>query len=117
MARKTRVQSSETIKFTTGARRCANVAGGGKPARYDLISTIGWRRLAETYAEGARKYSDHNWRKGMPFSVVLNHALGHLKAYAAGDKTEDHLSHCAWNLFTLMHYEETDPKLNDLMPE
>jgi len=30
-----------------------------------------------------------------------------------GDRTEDHLAHAAWNIFALMHFEETRPELID----
>lgn len=104
-------------QFETGAVRDANVAGkkdGEHPERYDLLSPIAIRRLAQTYGEGAAKYDDHNWRKGFPFSVMLNHCLAHVFAYMSGDKSEDHLAHGAWNLMALMHFEETLPQLNDI---
>ena len=83
--------------------------------RFDLVSPQGLRRLAETYAHGAEKYSDHNWRKGMPFSVLMNHLITHIYTYLAGeDNEEDHLAHAAWGLFALMEFEETRPELNDL---
>lgn len=81
--------------------------------RYDLITPIGLRRLAETYAEGAKKYTDWNWLKGFKSSCLLNHALRHINLWAAGDTTEDHLGHATWNLMTLMHFEETRPELID----
>ncbi len=103
-------------KFTTGAVRDRSVAGSKDkkfPPRYDLISPIGLRRLAETYGEGAVKYGDHNWRKGMPVSSVINHLLAHLTQYLQGDTIEDHLAHATWNLFALMHFEETNSSMDD----
>ena len=82
--------------------------------RYDLISPFGLRRLAMTYAEGAKKYDDHNWRKGMPFSSLLNHVLEHITLYLAGENGTDHLAHAAWGLFALMEFEEAVPGMNDL---
>ena len=82
--------------------------------RYDLISPFGLRRLAMTYAEGAEKYDDHNWRKGMPFSALFNHIMEHLTLYLAGEDGEDHLAHAAWGLFAMMEEEETMPWMNDL---
>ena len=82
--------------------------------RYDLISPQGLRRLAETYAEGAAKYGDNNWRKGMEFSNLLNHVIDHVYQYISGAGGEDHLAHAAWGLFALMEQEETQPNLNDL---
>lgn len=82
--------------------------------RYDLISPIGLRRIAETYAEGSQKYGDHNWLKGMPASDLLNHALAHLNDFKRGDTSEDHLAHAAWNLIAMMHFQETRPDMMDL---
>lgn len=100
-------------RFKTGA-----VRGEAKfrrfPHRFDLISHIGERRLAETYGEGAEKYGVHNWLKGMPMSVLINHAKDHINHYLSGDTSEDHLAHAAWNLFAAMHMEETRPDMCDL---
>lgn len=104
----------DVAKFATGAVRSKDAA----KTRYDLISPIGMRRLAETYAEGAAKYGDHNWEMGFPISDILNHGLRHVFLYLSGDRTEDHLSHAAWNLFAAMHSEESWPELNkDLRAE
>ena len=95
--------------FESGAVRSELV-----DVRYDLISPFGLRRLAMTYAEGAKKYDDHNWRKGMPFSVLLNHVMEHLTLYSAGENGTDHLAHAAWGLFAMMEFEETMPDMTDL---
>jgi len=81
--------------------------------RYDLISPVGLRRLAATCAEGAAKYDDFNWEKGMPVSDLLNHGIRHVYLYLSGDRSEDHLAHAAWNLFGAMHSEELWPELNE----
>ncbi len=99
----------ETTKFETGAVRSADRA----KQRYDLISPIGLRRLAETCHEGAVKYSDFNWERGMPVNDILNHAISHLYAYLSGDRSEDHLAHAGWNCFAAMHSEELWPQLNE----
>ncbi len=82
--------------------------------RFDLISAIALERLAETCAQGAEKYGPTNWRKGIPFSNLINHALNHLNLYLAGDRGEDHLAHAAWGLFAMMEFEDQQPELNDL---
>lgn len=106
----------QTVKFESGAVRGNDVAGskGPFPARYDLISAVGLRRLAETYGEGSLKYNDNNWRKGIPMSNIMNHLLAHAVAYMSGDRSEDHLGHLAWNAFALMEFDETRQDLNDL---
>lgn len=103
--------SEENIKqFDSGAVRSTDADN----TRYDLISPIGLRRLAETCAEGAKRYGDYNWLQGFPISDMMNHVLRHLNLYLAGDKTEDHLSHASWGLFAIQHFEETRPDLMDI---
>lgn len=96
-------------KFETGAVRSADKAN----VRYDLISPIGMRRLAETMEEGRQKYGYFNWERGMPIGDILNHAIAHIYAYLEDKPTgEDDLAHAAWNLFAAMHMEETHPNLD-----
>jgi hypothetical protein len=95
-------------QFETGAVRSMDA----ETVRYDLITPIGLARLAGTYAEGARKYSDNNWLRGMPISDLLNHAIRQQYLYLSGDRSEDHLAHAAWGLFAAMHSEEKWPHLN-----
>lgn len=96
------VEEDNKQQFSTGAVR-SNDANG---VRYDLISPIGLRQLAETYAEGAEKYGDNNWQKGLPIGDTLNHLIRHIELWRSGDRSEPHLAHAAWGLFTLMHFEK-----------
>ncbi len=97
-----------TITFDSGAVRNSDVAGDTdplRPARYDLLDPAALRRWAMTCGEGALKYGDHNWEKGIPLSVLLNHLLAHLVSYMQGDRSEDHLGHALWNLAALIHFD------------
>lgn len=100
-------------KFKTGAVR-REVEFKKFSPRFDLISHIGERRLAETYGEGAEEYGDHNWLQGIPQSNLINHAKDHINRYLSGDRSEDHLAHAAWNMFAAMHMEEIYPEMCDL---
>lgn len=100
--------SEKGVQYATGAVRSADA----ETTRYDLISPIGLRRLAEAYAEGATKYGDHNYERGMPIGDLLNHAIRHLFLYLRGDRSEDHLAHGCWGVVTAMHSEELWPHLN-----
>ena len=97
-------------QFPSGAIRSSDAEG----VRFDLITPIGLRRLAETCAEGACKYGDYNWTRGIPASVMLNHAIRHIYLYLAGDEGEDHLAHAAWNLLAVCHFEEKLPAMIDI---
>jgi len=111
------ITEQETIQWPPPQAKRSNDADN---VRYDLITPVGLRRLAETYREGCEKYGDHNWRnatkdnKGFQFSDLINHAINHIYLYLMGDNAEDHLAHAVWNLMTLMHFEEERPELNDI---
>lgn len=102
--------NTETKQFDTGAVRSKDA----DDVRFDLITPIGLRRLAETYNEGAKKYGAYNWLKGFPASDLMNHTIAHCYKWLNGDTSEDHLAHAAWGLFTIMHFQETRPELMDI---
>lgn len=104
--KKTFPNTSNTT-FPTGAVRSTDA----NHVAYHLISPIGIRRVAETYAEGEKKYGSFQWEKGMPIGDILNHGLNHVFLYLNGDRSEDHLAHAAWNLMAAMHMEETHPNI------
>ena len=87
-------------EFITGAKREMLLH------RYDLIPTIGERRVALIMGEGAAKYGDRNWESGIPMSVMLNHLAAHLNAYRAGCCNEDHLGKVAVNALMACEIEE-----------
>ena len=101
-------QPGTTAKFGTGAVRSDTF----EEFRYDLVSPIGLREVARACAEGAEKYGDWNWEKGMPVHDLLNHALAHVYEFLAGDRSEPHLGHAAWNLLAAIHSHELWPHLN-----
>lgn len=98
-----------TAKFGTGAVRSDSV----EQFRYDLVSPIGLREVARACAEGAQKYSDYNWEKGMPVHDLLNHVLAHIYQYLGGDRGEPHLGHAAWGMLAAIHSDELWPHLNE----
>jgi len=103
--------SGKRQKFESGMVRDTQ---DGKP-RYDLIPVGPLRRLAELYMRGAAKYDDNNWMKGQPYSRTYASLFRHMIAWREGDKSEDHLAAVAWNAFTLMHYEDNKPELDDII--
>ncbi len=101
-------QAGDTVRFASGAVRSSDA----EATRFDLISPIGLEAVARTCAEGAAKYGDFNWERGMPAHDLLNHALRHIYRYLAGDRSEDHLPHAAWGLLAAIHSEALWPELN-----
>lgn len=106
-------EREEKRVFSTGAKRSNDV----DHIRYDLIPHVALRRLAERYGMGAEKYGDHNYLKGIPYSVMINHIQNHLENFKRDRCTrDDNLAAIAWGVFSLMAYEalsRTD--LDDLL--
>lgn len=103
--------SGERSKYLTGAMRDSRFSKG----RFDLISPIALIRIARVYEKGARKYTDRNWEKGLPFSRFIDSALRHIIQFMmGGEEDEDHLAQACWNLMAIMHMQMTHPGLNDL---
>ena len=100
----------DTVRFASGAVRSADRA----TVRYDLISPIGLAAWAAACAEGAQKYGDYNWERGMPTAELLNHAVAHIYAYLSGDRSEDHLGHALWNVGGAIHAEVCWPELSEM---
>lgn len=112
-----RLTEAAQEEASTGAKRSSLYPKGAQfPARYDLMwrNAAGMRRLAEAWGEGFNKYGADNWFKGFAESVLISHTLEHIRLYLAGDKTEDHLGHCSWNILALCWIEENKPELLDL---
>ena len=105
--------SGERMSYGEGMAVREPNAGKG---RYDLVSPFAMRRLAQHYEEGAKKYADRNWEKGMPFSRYVDSAKRHLDKYVMGMTDEDHLAATAWNIFAIMHHQELGQLELDDMP-
>mgnify|MGYP001554767016 FL=1 len=103
-----KVAIGANVEYETGAIRSSDA----EQYRYDLISPVGLKAVARACAEGADKYSDYNWERGMPVSDLLNHAIRHIYEYLSGDRQEDHLGHAAWNVLGAIHSVELWPELN-----
>lgn len=84
--------------------------------RYDLISPYMLESLARTFAEGSVKYGDENWRKGLKFSNLINHAMNHLVQYMTGKGEDIDLDHAFWNIGAMIEFREMhrEEELNDL---
>jgi hypothetical protein len=76
------------------------------------------RQIARVLEEGAKKYSEHNWRGGMRWMIPANCVLRHLFAWLDGEDTDKesgcpHLAHAATNLIFLLQYAKDFPEADD----
>lgn len=87
--------------FDTGAVRDSD-----DKSRPDLISPYAQMRKGEWLRQGAEKYEERNWEKGMKFGRCIASIFRHLLQYMMGWTNEDHLAAIAVNAEFLMHYEK-----------
>lgn len=66
--------------------------------------------VAKHFEEGAKKYGDNNWRKGIPANVYIDSAVRHYLKFLRGDKDERHDRAFVWNIlcciWTCIHIPE-----------
>jgi hypothetical protein len=70
--------------------------------------------VAKHFEAGAVKYSENNWRLGIPLHCYIDSALRHYFKYRRGDKDEPHDRAFVWNLMCAMWTQEHKPDMIDL---
>jgi len=71
--------------------------------RMDLIPKEAFDALAGVLGFGAKKYDDHNWRKGINHSRLYAATMRHMTSYWSGETYDpesglNHLAHAMTNL-------------------
>lgn len=79
-------------------------------SRVDLIPAEVLMSLGDLYREGAKKYSDDNWRKGIPYKRMYGSLLRHLLKWWAGSEIDEetgvhHLDAVIWGAVGLRYFE------------
>lgn len=54
--------------------------------------------VAKHFEDGANKYGEHNWQKGIPANCYIDSALRHYFKWRRGDQDEPHDRAFVWNL-------------------
>lgn len=70
--------------------------------------------LSVHYKNGALKYAERNWEKGLPIHSFIDSAIRHLCKEILGWLDEPHLIACVWNVVGALYTLETYPWLQDL---
>lgn len=73
--------------------------------------------LACHYEDGAKKYGDNNWKKGLPVSRYISSAVRHYLKYQRGDMDERHDRAVLWNLTAILWTCLYKPGMNDYAKE
>lgn len=87
-------ESCETRYLYAALLKFAAIAYGGEPETMILETAI-------HFEEGAKKYGENNWQKGLPVNCYLDSAIRHYLKWRRGDKDEDHARSFCWNIICL----------------
>ena len=69
--------------------------------------------VSKHFEEGAKKYGEYNWQKGIPAHCYVDSAVRHYLKHLRGDTDEDHARAFCWNLICAIWTCINKPELND----
>ena len=106
------VEEIRVVDPDTGAEK------GVKLERHDLIPEGALAEVAKIYGFGAKKYSNHNWRKGYNWGYSYGALRRHLRAFWEGEDDDPesglpHLAHAAWHCLALLTFMKEHPEKDD----
>ena len=70
--------------------------------------------VAKHYEEGAIKYAERNWEKGIPLHCYVDSGVRHYLKCLRGDYDEPHDRAFLWNMFGLLWTHRHKPEMIDL---
>ena len=65
------------------------------------------------FEEGAEKYGENNWQKGLPVKCYINSAIRHYLKWLRGDDDERHDRAFCWNILCAIWTCNHKPDLNE----
>lgn len=84
----------------------------GDKRKWTVCDTI--LEVSKHYEDGAAKYGEHNWEKGLPTHCYLNSGIRHYLKWYRGDDDEPHDRAFVWNMLGLLWTLENRPELDDI---
>lgn len=69
--------------------------------------------VAKHFEEGAKKYGEWNWQKGIPVKCYIDSAVRHYLKWLRGDNDEPHDRAFVWNILCCIWTCKHKPELND----
>lgn len=70
--------------------------------------------VAKHYEEGAKKYAERNWEKGISLHCYIDSGVRHYLKFLRGDKDEAHDRAFVWNMLGAIWTQYHKPELIDL---
>lgn len=70
--------------------------------------------VAKHYEDGALKYGEHNWQKGIPLHCYIDSAVRHFLKFADGQTDEPHDRAFVWNILSAIWTHINLPDMIDI---
>ena len=84
-------------------------------AKWDQPTTL--LEVAKHFEEGAKKYGERNWEKGIPVRCYIDSAIRHYLKWLRGDEDEPHDRAFCWNILCAIWTCNHFPNLNEYAKE
>ena len=89
-----------------------------KDIRFDLLPVVPLAEVSQLYAYGAKKYDDHNWRKGCKWSLYYAALQRHANRFWSGETVDPetnlpHMTAVVFHALALLEFARTHPELDD----
>ena len=110
-------QFSKALICLARAQECLNDGNDAEAKKYLNTSlmefAVGCRwslpemllEVSRQYEDGAKKYGEYNWQKGLPVNSYIDSAVRHLTKSYAGWKDENHEAAFIWNVVSAIWTE------------
>ena len=110
-----------TLTLADGEVRVTSSTGGQKGkklCRPSLMPAEALKEVAEHYGKGAKKYDDHNWRKGYDWSLSMDALERHWLDFRAGidydpETGSHHLAAVVFHALALLTFRREHPEFDD----
>lgn len=87
-------------------------------AKWSLLDYPTIEGLVEVLGFGMRKYAAHNWKKGLPYTEIVDSLQRHLKSFMDGEELDPesglhHVDHMQCNTMFLAYMSKHRPDMDD----
>jgi hypothetical protein len=103
-------QTSGDITNLQSILKDVSAENSGKTLLYSNLETM-LLEVSVHYGDGAKKYDEFNWEKGLPCESFLDSAVRHLLKLIRGDIDEPHDRAFVWNVIGLLWTTVKKPEL------
>ena len=79
---------------------------------FETLSDM-WLEVAIHFEEGAKKYGERNWEKGIPVQRYIDSGVRHYFKWLRGDQDERHDRAFVWNMLCAIWTAVMKPELNE----